>query len=469
MGTIVNQSSTWLDAYNPTQAANKIGTVKTTSDITTATKSPYSPNPSLNIYGAGADMEGAIKKYAGTPGVNLIDTSAKGFDPSTMQIGIMLGGKGVNTNITDDMLNKAGIQRVWGQDAAGTANALSKYMSNYGQPNMPTMPNMPNSNFSLNDVKAPTYSPFQFNGSMQDYLDQAQGLMKPQFDLAVQNINDNYDKNYILQANDDTLSRGLARSSYAGNRVDQLNASRSKDLINADMQNKQLINNMAMQNYDKAYDRAYNSWNADNQFNWNKYRADVQDQKDIFNMNNQNAWKAFDANMNLYNAQNDNYKFDKQFGNDNKWKQKQYDLQDRNSQWENSRWAQEFVENNKHWQQQFDLEKEKFDWSKANSGGSGGSGGGGRGRSYGRSGSGGSEDYSGTDYKNETQADMWKYTNDPKVKAQKDKNGNERGVLKTKLDLLSEAANSQNLSNADRQYASEQRQALLDGRWYSNR
>jgi uncharacterized membrane protein YgcG len=463
MGAIANQSSTWLDTYNPIQAASKIGTVKETLGTTLSTKSPYSVNPSLNIYGSGADIQGAMKKYAGTPGVNFIDTSAQGFDPSTMQMGIMLGGKGVNTNITDDMLNKAGIQRVWGQDAGETSNALSKYMSTYGQPNMPTMPNMPNSNFSLN-TKAPAYNPFQFNGSMQDYLDQAQGLMKPQFDLAVQDINDNYDKNYIPQANNDTLSRGLARSSYAGNRVDQLNASRSKDLINADMQNNQLINNMAIQNYDKAYDRAYNAWNADNQFNWNKYRADVQDQKDIYNINNQNAWKNFDANMALYNAQNDNYKWNKQFNNDNEWRQKEYNLKDRDSQWNNSRWAQEFVENNKHWQQQYDFEKQKFDWSKANSGGSGGSGGGGRGRSGGRSSGSGSDDYSSTDYKNPTQADMWRYANDSKAKAGKDKS-----VLKTKLDEFEKAANSSSLSEADRKYAEEQRQALLDGRWYSNR
>jgi hypothetical protein len=220
-----------------------------TTDQTVQTA--YNPNKTINIYGSGNDLKAAQDKYNGQQGVNFYNITDKGFDPNSMSNGILLGGTGVTNNVNGIDLNKAGVQRVWGNTGTDTNNALNTYMNSYGKPTAPTAPTQ---------ISTPTYSAFNFGGNMQSYLDQAQNILAPQRQLAEQNINSNYDTSLIPQANNDTLSRGLARSSYAGNRVDQLNTARSRDISNADLQLQQQANNLGMQNYNAAYDRAYQAW-----------------------------------------------------------------------------------------------------------------------------------------------------------------------------------------------------------------
>ena len=259
-----------------------------------------SPQSGLKyVYGSGSDLQNAQNIFSPSQGYKLVDVSSPDFDAANMQSGgVMLGGNGVNGNITDDMLSRLNINRVWGKDSADTADKVGQYNVNSLMP-------------GNND--------FSFTGSMQDYLDQAQGLLKPQLDIADQSINTQYDTNLIPQANNDTLSRGLARSSYAGNRVDQLNTARSRDLSNALLQNQQQVNNLGLQNYNTAYDRAYNQYND-----------------------------QFNHGMSLYSTANQGY-----------WQNKNYNADQSYKQQQQSNWQNQFDTSKNQWQQGFDYTKQK--------------------------------------------------------------------------------------------------------------
>jgi len=304
------------------------------------------------VYGSDRDLANAKNLYGNNPNYQFVDVSQQSFNPNSMVAGsVLLGGTGVNTNITDDMLNSLGVTRVGGKDEAATADKMgSSYVNSL----------------------APTNDAFTFNGSMQDYLDQAQNLLSPQLEMEKIKINDNYDTQ-VENSDNDTLRRGLARSSYAGNRDDQINAYRNKDIMYADLANQQQVNNMASANYDKAYDRAYQLYN--DQFNR---------QQQLYSNANSNYWqnKNFNADQAYKDQQQSNWQkeFDtsndhwqKTFDNDNYWKgvdQSNWQQTfDNNNYWkgvDQSNWQQEFNNNNywkgvdqSNWQQTFDYNKEK--------------------------------------------------------------------------------------------------------------
>lgn len=268
--------------------------------------------PTTYVYGSGKDLSNAQSVFTPNAGYKLVDVSVPNFDTSTMKKGgIMLGGNGVNKNVTDSMINNLGISRISGLNANDTMEKAQQYKVN-----------------SL----MPTNNQFSFDGDMDTYLSQAQDMLKPQYQLNMNQINKNYDENVIPGINNDTLSRGLARSSYAGNRVDQAESARQDALANLSMQQQQAVNNMAMQTYDKAYDRAYQQNN--DQFNRGM---------SLYNSANQDLWqnKNFNADQ-TYKAQQQN-----------NW-QKQYDTS-------NSQWQKQYDTSNSQWQKTFDFNKTNAD------------------------------------------------------------------------------------------------------------
>lgn len=282
------------------------------------------------VYGSGKDLQNAQSVFTPSQGYQLVDVSTKGFDPSTMQNdGIMLGGSGVNKNVTDNILSGKNITRLYGNTANETSNRMNQYMDDAQKSKVNSL--------------MPTNTQFNFDGNMQDYLDQAQGLLKPQYDLSVNQLNKNYDSNIIPGIENDTLKRGLARSSYAGNRVDQANESRQDDLNNLSMQQQQAINNLGMQNYNTAYDRAYQQNN--DQFNRGM---------SLYNAANQDLWqnKNFNADQTYKAQQQGNWQ--KQFDTSNNQWQKQYDTS-------NSQWQRQFDTSKNQWQQEFNFNKTNAD------------------------------------------------------------------------------------------------------------
>lgn len=180
------------------------------------------------------------------------------------------------------------------------------------------------------------------------------------------------------------------------------------------------------------------------QFNSNENQRQFDNTIKLSDFNRQGIWhdQAFD------------YQKGRDTVGDNQWQQN-YNMQDRNSQWENSRWAQQFVENNRQWQAEFDRQGTWHDQAQALAAARAASGGrSGGGRSSGGSGGG---DYSNTDYKNSNQQSLHDYAN------------NNSYSLAQKLQALSGYANSSGVDSKDAQYANEQKQALLDGRWYEGR
>ncbi|NMM62069.1 hypothetical protein HBE96_05065 [Clostridium sp. P21] len=380
------------------------------------------------VYASGTDLQNAQNIFRTGDGYKIVDVSAPDFDPANMQKGgIMLGGNGVNKNITDNMLNRLDINRAYGQDSTGTAKAAENYYWDSQKPTSPTV------------VSTPTFTPFSFTGNMQNYLDEAQQMLKPQYDLTVKNINDNYDTNLIPQANNDTLSRGLARSSYAGNRVDQVNKARTTDLTNAAMQEQQQINNMALQNYDKAYDRSYQGWKDQNANNWQTYNAQ--------NTANQ---QGFQNQMNLYNANRGDYWKNKSYDADQTYKQQQQNNWQKQFDTSNDQWQKTFDFNKQNADRQFDLEKEKLTaaLSRASSGGSGGRGGG---RSY----SSGGRRSSSNSYGSEDDQ-IEAFASDKSI------------PLYNRLQDLDGYSENYNNDSGSRNDANLWKQALLDGRWYDD-
>lgn len=278
----------------------------------TTTKNTENTKPTTYVYGSGKDLSNAQSVFTPNSGYKLVDVSAPGFDTSTMQKGgIMLGGSGVNKNVTDSMLNNLGISRIAGLNANDTMEKAQQ--------------------FKVNSLM-PTNTQFSFDGDMDTYLNQAQDMLKPQYQLNMNQINKNYDENVIPGLNNDSLKRGLARSSYAGNRVDQAEAARQDDLSNLAMQQQQAVNNMAMQNYNTAYDRAYQ-------------------------LNNDN----FNRGMSLYNAANQDLWQNKNFNNQNQWQQKNYDLSLNQFNTSKDQWQKQYDNANKQWQQEFNLNKTNAD------------------------------------------------------------------------------------------------------------
>lgn len=278
------------------------------------------------IYGSGADLNNARNIFGNNSNTKFVDTSASGFDPNSMVSGsIMLGGSGVNTNVTDNALANAGVARLGGSNAAGTADQLNQYYVNSLRPTAPTQ------------TDAPTYTPFKFDGNMQTYLDQAQSSLAPQLQQQVNSIQTNYNNNLIPQANNDTLSRGLARSSYAGNRVDQVTANESRDLQNAQLANQQQVNDLALKNYNTGYDRAYQLNKDQNVNNWQAYNAQ--------NTANQ---QGFTNDNTLYNEANSNYQNNRNYNADQAYKQQQQ-----------NNWQQQVDNSKNQFQQQMDYNKNR--------------------------------------------------------------------------------------------------------------
>lgn len=284
----------------------------TTTTTNTTAKSTATSKPTQYVYGSGKDLQNAQSVFTPNLGYSLVDVSAPNFDASTMQSGgIMLGGSGVNKNVTDNILSGKNITRLYGNTANETADKMQQ--------------------FKVNSLM-PTNKEFSFEGNMQDYLDQAQGLLQPQYDLSVSQLNKNYDTNIIPGIENDTLKRGLARSSYAGNRVDQANEARQDDLNNLSMQQQQAINNLGMQTYDKAYDRAYQ-------------------------LNND----QFNRGMSLYGVANQDLWQNKNFNNENAWNQKNYDLNINQFNTSKDQWQKQFDNSNKQWQTEFNFNKTNAD------------------------------------------------------------------------------------------------------------
>lgn len=304
------------------------------STTTTNTK------PTTYVYGSGKDLSNAQSIFTPNSGYKLVDVSAPDFDTSTMQSGgIMLGGNAVNKNITDSMLNNLGISRIAGLNANDTMEKAQQYKVNSLMPS--------DSSF---DMEMPQNTTFQFNGSMQQYLDQAQNLLKPQYDLQTKQLNSNYDNNIIPGLNNDTLKRGLARSSYAGNRVDQANEARQDDLSNLSMQQQMAVNNMASQNYNTAYDRAYREYGDQFNRDMTLYNTAYGQYNDQFN-----------RGMNLYNAANQDLWQNKNFNNENAWNQKNYDLSLNQLNTSKDQWQKQYDSSNSQWQKTFDFNKTNAD------------------------------------------------------------------------------------------------------------
>ena len=158
----------------------------------------------------------------------------------------------------------------------------------------------------------PTYVAYNPNLNMSNFISQAHTQLAPQLANNDQTIND---QNIVdnQKANNDTLSRGLARGSYGGARIDTITADKNKQLGVAQMNNDIQANSLAGTNYNTAYTNGYNANKDLNANNWNvygagvtaantnytnaynNYRANVGDQKDAYTANTANTWKTYDA------------------------------------------------------------------------------------------------------------------------------------------------------------------------------
>lgn len=260
----------------------------------------------------------------------------------------------------------------------------------------------------------------------------------------------------LFNSGDNVTAQARINNQTASN-INQLNAQKSQYVNDIQFQINQLKANGVKE--DANLIQQLEAQKAQALLNLN-YAADDRSFK-LYDINNQATQQNYQNQMTNYNALLNSANMQHGWNQDdiqNQQWEKNYNLQDRNSQWENSRWAQDFTERNKQWQQEFDRQGAWHDQAQALAAARAASGGSGRGG--GRSSSRGSSsggDYSNTDYKNSNQQTLHDYTN------------NNNYSLSQKLQALSGYANSSGVDSKDAQYANEQKQALLDGRWYEGR
>lgn len=246
------------------------------------------------------------------------------------------------------------------------------------QPQTPTIePFKPDTS---NIPKAPEIKPppqieeFNPNIDRAKLQQEALDLLLPQYQRGQEQLQELYTQN-LQRINDETLKRGLARSSYVGDRQDRETSEHGKRLLDLERDYNEQANLLAYQQYDKEWDRQYqlhrdkvgDTWRAytvdvDNawrqyQADMDRYRLDLDTQWKVYSSNVDNAWREYGALMDLYKIDLDNQRLAYQTAVDTAWRN--YDAQYKQYR---------DTISDKQWQEQFDwqkhMDKERFDWQK---------------------------------------------------------------------------------------------------------
>ena len=250
-------------------------------------------------------------------------------------------GTDVNTlaklnNISNPNLIIAGttLKLPGGGSSSPAPSSSSGSSSKIQAPKLPKIPKAPNLGPAPN---APTIDPFSPNINMDDLIKQAAELLAPGFDKLRRQAADTHTET-VNALDNDSLRRGIARSSYAGNRIDKAIQEYNELLKDIGVEEQTQTNLLASQNYDKEYERQYRAYQDDVANKWRgyeaeygKYRDSVADAWREYTTNLENIWRDYEAKYKQYrDAMEDEYR----------------------------RWEQEFQ------QAQFDFAKESELWNR---------------------------------------------------------------------------------------------------------